>query len=151
MKQSHRRQSAFTLVEIMVVVLIVGILSSLSMFAIGRIKERSARSVIQNNLRQYYDAKEYFYAETGFPQLITPVSLQTKNYIKASLKAQLMSHTSFESNLGWRYQFIAWPGLPVYAFRGEDPLVRRGPHQEPTFKKTSGEVIWYPGPPDDLQ
>ncbi|MCX6401006.1 MAG: type II secretion system protein, partial [Propionibacteriales bacterium] len=55
----------FTLIEIMIVVSIVTILSTLAMIVIGRVQDRAARSLIENNLRQLYQAKEYYFTETG--------------------------------------------------------------------------------------
>lgn len=130
----RQRQSAFTLVEIMVVCLIVGILSALSLAAISRIKEKTARSVIHNNLRQYYQAKEYYYAETGTTKASSIITLEREGYISKSLKDRLLGHASYESKMGWHYRIIFTPGMPTTAFQGR--LV--------TGSVPTGEVIYYP-------
>jgi prepilin-type N-terminal cleavage/methylation domain-containing protein len=142
----HRRESAapqpfrkagFTLVEIMIVVLVVAILCGLAMVVIGRIQNRAARSLIQNNLRQLYQAKEYYYLESGDSQTSSIPGLAAKGYLRGSVKDQLMNAHSFEAHKGWHYYPVLQPGQPVAAYQGTKPA--DGP---PT-----GEVIYYPGKP----
>lgn len=140
------RQGGFTLVEIMIVVLIVTILSGLALAAIGRIKDKAARTLIANNLRQIYDAKEYYYSETGSTQIASFKTLINKGYLRSSMSEIIAATHTLEGNLGWRYAFIYRPDAPVYAFRGEDPLVARPDHLF-DWRKTNGEVLWYPAPP----
>lgn len=142
-----RRHRAFTLIEIMIVVSIVTILSWLAMMAIGRIKDRAARSLIENNLRQVYQAKEYYYSETGSTQLASFRTLITKGYLRSSAET-IASRQTFEGHLGWNYALLYRPGSPVYAFRGEDPLVAQ-PDNSFAWRKTRGEIVWYPGPPEE--
>jgi prepilin-type N-terminal cleavage/methylation domain-containing protein len=129
--------AGFTLVEIMIVVLVVAILSWLAMVVIGRIQNRAARSLIQNNLRQLFQAKEYYYLETGDSQTSSIPGLAAKGYLRGSVKDQLMNAHSFEANKGWHYYPVLQPGQPVSAYQGTKPA--GGP---PT-----GEIIYYPGPP----
>jgi len=134
---SIRHQRGFTLVEIMVVCLIVGILSSLAIFTIGRIKERTVRNLIMNNLRQFYDAKEFYFAETGSTQPASVVTLANEGYIRESLKNAVMSHTSLEAHLGWHYSFVTNRDIPTYAYRGSRPAAGAPP---------SDDLIYYPAP-----
>jgi prepilin-type N-terminal cleavage/methylation domain-containing protein len=79
----NRRRSlrAFTLVELMVVVVIVGILSSLAVAAIVRIKAVATESTIRNNLRQIYQAKEFYFTEHGDQAGVFAQTLLDEKYI----------------------------------------------------------------------
>lgn len=60
-----RRQTAFTLVEIMVVVVIIGLLAAIAIPAINRVKERSLASRMINDLRQIEAAFQRYALENG--------------------------------------------------------------------------------------
>jgi len=59
------RRAGFTLVEIMVVVVIIGLLAAMAISAIGRIRERSENATIANDLRTFSAAFEQYALETG--------------------------------------------------------------------------------------
>ena len=65
MKTRARRLSGFTLVEIMIVVLIIGILSAIAVPALLHVKSKSEETLVLNTLRQLYDAKERYFLEDG--------------------------------------------------------------------------------------
>ncbi len=60
-----RRDRGFTLVEIMTVVVIVGILSSIAVPALMHVKHKSEDTLALNTIRQLYDAKEIYFTEDG--------------------------------------------------------------------------------------
>ncbi len=134
MRPSRR---AFTLVEIMIVTLIVAILSGLAIFVIGRIKDRAARSMIENTLRQLYQAKEFYFTETGDLNPVTVAQLSRQGYVKKSQFTALTEHGSLETKMGWRYNIQFRAGEPIYA--------RLYANRAGTG--TPLETIWYPGPP----
>ena len=65
MKTRARRLSGFTLVEIMIVVLIIGILSAIAIPALLHVKSKSEETLVLNTIRQLYDAKERYFLEDG--------------------------------------------------------------------------------------
>lgn len=131
----------FTLVEIMIVVLVVGLLSLLALFVIGRIKDRAARSLIQNNLRQLFQAKAYYYAETGSGSAVGVGELAKLGYLKNSVRDSLLHAHSFEAHSGWHYVTTVIPDEPTVAYRGA---------ALPSSAPASSDVIYYPGPPKDF-
>lgn len=65
MNSKSARTAAFTLVEIMMVVVIVGLLSSLAVPALLHVKRKSEDTLALNTLRQFYDARELYFLEDG--------------------------------------------------------------------------------------
>lgn len=111
MIRSQSRQ-AFTLVEVMIVVLIVGILSSLAIPAIGKVKALATESTTRNNLRQIYQAKEFYFTENPQEIGVLAKTLRDEGYIS--------EHTwvaCFESPIvhGMTYQGYFKPGSSVWA------------------------------------
>ena len=103
---------AFTLVEIMVVVLIVVILSTLAIAAIGKVKALATESTTRNNLRQIYQAKEFYFTENPQETGVLATELRAEGYIS--------EHTwvaCFESPVihGMTYQGSFKPGTSVWA------------------------------------
>jgi prepilin-type N-terminal cleavage/methylation domain-containing protein len=65
---ARRRNAAFTLVEIMVVVTIISLLAALSVPALQRVKRRTIATAIGNDLRTFAAAFDTYAAERGgFP------------------------------------------------------------------------------------
>jgi prepilin-type N-terminal cleavage/methylation domain-containing protein len=60
-----KRKAGFTLVEIMIVVLIIGLLATIAVPTFIRARERTRRSICVNNLRQIDGAKEQLAMETN--------------------------------------------------------------------------------------
>ncbi len=65
MKTRANQVHGFTLVEIMIVVVIVGLLSALAVPAMMRVKKKSQETQALNTLRAVYDAKEAYFLEDG--------------------------------------------------------------------------------------
>lgn len=128
---------AFTIIELAIVVTIVSVLTALALFVVARVKERAARSIIENNLRQLYEAKEFYYMESGSGQMRTIYNVRAAGHLTTSAYTRLTSASTLEAKLGWHYRQMLFPGEPVFAYRG-----RLGPQGVP-----QGEVIYYPGPP----
>jgi prepilin-type N-terminal cleavage/methylation domain-containing protein len=60
-----KRASAFTLVEIMIAVVIIGLLAAMAVAAFVRIRERSLSTRMANDFRQYAAAFEHYALESG--------------------------------------------------------------------------------------
>lgn len=82
------RARGFTLVEIMAVVAIVGLLSSIAVPALMRVKRKSEDTLALNTIRQFYDAKELYFTEDGAGKAWVNVPMLVKaGYASHSLDA----------------------------------------------------------------
>lgn len=68
--KSYRRTKGFTLVEIMIVVVIIGLLAALAIPAFSRVRRESQNRAITNNLRQISYAAHQYFMETGAPSVV---------------------------------------------------------------------------------
>lgn len=88
MNTAATRRHGFTLVEIMVVVVIVGLLSALAVPAMIHLKKKSQDTMVLNTLRQLYDAKETYFMEDGAGQTrVRLPALIKAGYASSSLDA----------------------------------------------------------------
>ncbi|AKC82163.1 pilus assembly protein [Verrucomicrobia bacterium IMCC26134] len=81
---NRRNTSGFTLVEIMVVVVIVGLLAALAIPAFQRVRASSVDKAVMNNLRQLAGAAEQYYMEHGITAVASSILIgqETTQYIK---------------------------------------------------------------------
>ena len=63
--QCHNLEKGFTLVEIMVVVVIIGILASLLIPATNKSSEKTYSTVLVNDIEEYVNAFEFYNTENG--------------------------------------------------------------------------------------
>lgn len=113
MKIGTIRQRAFTLVEIMTVVVIVGLLSTLAIAGIQKVKSAATHAIVMNNLRQIYQAKEMYFSQGDSNQSgVTSYTLRQTGFISNTLWS-----ACFESSisLGYAYQGAFTPGASVWA------------------------------------
>ncbi|MFM8334328.1 MAG: type IV pilin protein [Opitutaceae bacterium] len=113
MKTRARRLSGFTLVEIMIVVLIIGILSAIAVPALLHVKSKSEETLVLNTLRQLYDAKERYFLEDGVGKKFVYVSTLVKTgYASHSLDVATQHNTGAWGTSGLRTDFLR-PDVPV--------------------------------------
>ena len=78
----HNAEGGFTLVEIMIVVVIIGLLASLAIPAFQKVRSASQDKAVLNNMRQLGGAADQFFLENGTNQAAIASLIGSSNYIK---------------------------------------------------------------------
>src|SRR4051812_2187152 len=81
MKQSS--QKGFTLVEIMIVVVIIGLLAAMAIPAFQKVRQASQDKAVLNNARQLSGAADQYYLEYGGSSVDRSMLLGPTNYVKS--------------------------------------------------------------------
>ncbi len=82
MSSPRRLSSAFTLVEIMVVVVMIGLLAALALPAFQKIRIASQDKAVLNNARQLSYAADSYYLETGANYAASTTLIGGSSYVK---------------------------------------------------------------------
>jgi type IV pilus assembly protein PilA len=76
------KNKGFTLVEIMIVVVIIGLLASMAIPAFQKVRTNSQDKAVLNNARQLSAASDQYYLENGVSTVIISDLLGPTSYIK---------------------------------------------------------------------
>jgi type IV pilus assembly protein PilA len=79
-----RKNSGFTLVEIMIVVVIIGLLAAMAIPAFQKVRANSQNKAVTNNLRQLSSAADQYFLEFGLTVVSSAVLVGTNStqYVK---------------------------------------------------------------------
>jgi type IV pilus assembly protein PilA len=79
-----RSSQGFTLVEIMIVVVIIGLLAAMAIPAFQKVRSNAQNKAVTNNLRQLSSAADQYYLETGNTTVNSSVLVgtNTTQYVK---------------------------------------------------------------------
>lgn len=85
MNKTNKSSKGFTLVEIMIVVVIIGLLAAMAIPAFQKVRASSQDKAVLNNLRQLGSAADQYFLEKGVSQVASSdlVGTAASNYIKA--------------------------------------------------------------------
>ena len=73
----------FTLVEIMIVVVIIGLLAAMAIPAFQKVRASSQVKAVTNNLRQLSSAAQQYFLENGVTSVTSAQLVGVNNYIRA--------------------------------------------------------------------
>jgi type IV pilus assembly protein PilA len=82
MYHTQYRSRGFTLVEIMVVVVIIGLLAALALPAWQKVRSNSQDKAVLNNARQLASAADQYYLETGSNYAASTNLVGATSYVK---------------------------------------------------------------------
>ena len=77
-----KSKKGFTLVEIMIVVVIIGLLAAMAIPAFQKVRETSQKKTITNNLRQLASGADQYFLEYGVSTVNSTQLIGTDRYVK---------------------------------------------------------------------
>jgi type IV pilus assembly protein PilA len=83
MKERFNSSKGFTLVEIMIVVVIIGLLAAMAIPAFQKVRVASQDKAVLNNARQMAAAADQYYLENGATSALPSSLIGATNYVKA--------------------------------------------------------------------
>jgi len=83
MKNITNTRKGFTLVEIMIVVVIIGLLAAMAIPAFQKVRQSSQDKAVMNNARQLAAAADQYYLENGVSSVTQGSLIGSSNYVKA--------------------------------------------------------------------
>ena len=83
MKTFKNSAKGFTLVEIMIVVVIIGLLAAMAIPAFQKVRSASQDKTVLNNARQISAAADQYYLENGVSTVTLGSLIGSTNYVKA--------------------------------------------------------------------
>ena len=83
MKITNQSTKGFTLVEIMIVVVIIGLLAAMAIPAFQKVRQSSQDKAVLNNARQLSAAADQYYLENGVSTVTLGSLVGSANYVKA--------------------------------------------------------------------
>ena len=82
MKITNKNTKGFTLVEIMIVVVIIGLLAAMAIPAFQKVRQSSQDKTVLNNARQLSAAADQYYLEFGLTTVASQNLVGISNYVK---------------------------------------------------------------------
>ena len=116
MKTINKSTKGFTLVEIMIVVVIIGLLAAMAIPAFQKDRQSSQDKAVLNNARQLAAAADQYFLENGVSSVTQGSLVGSTNYVKAlNLVANEVYPSGFTQGITLTVSGIAGQRTITYA------------------------------------
>ena len=116
MNYNKRSSTGFTLVEIMIVVVIIGLLAAMAIPAFQKVRQNSQDKAVLNNARQLSAGADQYYLENGVSTCSLSELIGPTSYVKAlNTVANETYPTNFTQGVTITIQSIAGVRTITYA------------------------------------
>jgi len=106
----NRKSQGFTLVEIMIVVVIIGLLAAMAIPAFQKVRLESQKKAITNNVRQLTAAADQYFLEYGTTKVDTTNLVGASLYVK---ELKTVAGEAYPTSLEQGVTFtVTWPAYP---------------------------------------
>jgi type IV pilus assembly protein PilA len=95
MKNQSLTNKGFTLVEIMIVVVIIGLLAAMAIPAFQKVRQSSQDKAVLNNARQLSAASDQYFLENGVSTVARTNLVGAANYVKS---LNLVANETYPTN-----------------------------------------------------
>jgi type IV pilus assembly protein PilA len=112
----NNKNKGFTLVEIMIVVVIIGLLASMAIPAFQKVRTNSQDKAVLNNARQLSAASDQYYLENGVSTVVITDLVGPTTYVKALNSVALETYpTNFTQGTTITIQSVAGSRTITYS------------------------------------
>ena len=101
-----RSNKGFTLVEIMIVVVIIGLLAAMAIPAFQKVRRDAIKKTMVNDARIVANAAQQYFMDKGYTYVATSdlVGGATNNYVKAMSKSNSLNSSSLTADSAFVFQ-----------------------------------------------
>jgi type IV pilus assembly protein PilA len=111
----NKSKKGFTLVEIMIVVVIIGLLAAMAIPAFQKVRTTAQNKAVVNNVRQIMAAADQYFLENGVTTVAIANLMGPNNYIKVTNEAAMqVANEDYPDNITQGTNYIV-TGLPADA------------------------------------
>jgi type IV pilus assembly protein PilA len=116
-----KNTKGFTLVEIMIVVVIIGLLAAMAIPAFQKVRQNSQEKAVINNLRQVAAAADQYFLETGNTVVADITADLVGDYIKSLEAVAQEDYSDLDNTItaGFTSLSISVPGLGAAVTYGD--------------------------------
>lgn len=97
--KNRNSKKGFTLVEIMIVVVIIGLLAAMAIPAFQKVRQKSRQSAVENNIRQIASAADQYFMEYGVTSVALADLVGTNSFMKTNPNSRTVAGEAYDTTV----------------------------------------------------